>query len=686
MDENIKNNPKDKHEENKVCKDERCCHDKSHKHNHECECTHNDSDNPNDAHGCGCEHGHSHKHTHGCGCGGRSIPKWLDTIFIIAGFVAAIAGFVLLTKGVESYPSFMFIVAYLLFGINVFFGLFRQLARGSFFSENMLMTVASVGAVAISETMEGMLVMMLFRIGEMLEHYAESRAEKSIDDLLKLKPKTVRVLQPDGSFKLSKPENLSIGDVITVKPGEVIGADGTVARGTGEVDTSSITGESLPVAVKQGSAVLFGYCALNAPLEIEVTEAYQDGTFAKIVTALKENLDKKSKSETFIAKFAKIYTPCVMLLALAVFLLGSVITGEFSSWLYRALVFLAVSCPCALVISVPLTFFVGLGFLSKKGLLLKGSGYIEKLAKCALCVFDKTGTLTSGELSVTGIEACEGYDVGTVMTIAYALEKASSHPVARAICAEAEKYALGKCDVSDWEEMPGKGMYALCNGEAVYCGNEEVLKLANIESAFPDDTFSGVYIAKENTPIGRIFLSDSIREASSSTFSSLKAMGVKTAILTGDRGASVENCIKALSPDYIAAGLLPSEKSEEMESLLGRFGKDGSVVYLGDGINDAPVIARADVGIAMGIGGADVTVESADGILMNSHLRVLVEAIDMSKAIVRRAKSNIVIAFAVKLLVLILGAMGYASMLAAMLADVGVLVVVVINSLRRYKR
>ncbi len=668
------------HEHHEKCHDDCDCNDYKHEHEN-CTC---DADSCHD-HSCGCEHRHGHSHGHhGCNCGEYKIPKALDVILIIVGFVLAVVGFAMLAKGDKAVSDICFIGAYCAFGVNVFYGLVRQLMNGSFFSENMLMTVASVGAIAISETMEGMLVMMLFRIGEMLEHNAENRAQKNIGDLLKLKPKTVRVKQSDGKFKVSSPENLVPGDIIIVKPGEIIGADGNVVSGTGEVNTSSITGESLPIAVGKGDSVLFGYTNINSPLEICVAKSYADGTFSKIITALKENLEKKSKSETFISKFAKVYTPIVMLLALAVFVSGGVLTGDFKTWLYRALVFLAVSCPCALVISVPLTFFVGLGFLSKKGLLLKGSGFVEKLANCRLCVFDKTGTLTDGVLTVSGVEACDGFTAQDVMTLAFAAEKNSNHPVATAITGEAEKYNLSKNVVTECEEIPGKGMCAVVDGNTVYCGNAEILKLANVENVTPDNNFSGVYVVKENTLAGRIFISDYVRATAPSLISGLKTRGIKTAILTGDRGASVERCTQTLNPDEVYSGLLPHEKSEKLEELMQKNDKKATTLYLGDGINDAPVIARADVGIAMGMGGAEVTIETADGILMNNKPEVLIAATDMSKKIVKRAKINIFIAFAIKLAVLVLGALGHADMLLAMLADVGVLIVVVINSLRRY--
>ena len=646
---------------------------------------------------CDCCHkgGHDHRGESntkkGCSCcdGDKEheLNGTLDKILFSLGVVLGIAGFVLKLTGLPEYISTVaFVAAYLALGFNVFYGLVFQLIGGEFFSENMLMTIASIGAITIDEQWEGMLVMLLFRIGEYLEEYGSGKAEKNISDLLKMKPKTVRKILPDGKFRVCSPENLEKGDVISVKPGEIIGADGYVVSGRGEVNTSSITGESLPVGVSEGSEVLFGYISVNSPLNICVTQTYEDGIFSKILNAMRDNLDKKSKSETFIKKFAKVYTPFVMILALVLFVGGGLITGEYRDWLYRALMFLAVSCPCALVISVPLTFFVGLGFLSKKGLLLKGSNFIEGLATLKTAAFDKTGTLTDGHLSVSGVLPESGFTSDEVLKTAFILERNSNHPVAKAICAEAEK--SGRLDITEIcavEEIPGIGMKGSANGKTFYCGNIEVLRLAGIPFENTDRSFSGVYVAADGKLMGRIVVTDEMRSESAALISGLRSRGISTYVLTGDRGSGVEKCREKLSPDNIYSGLLPHEKSEVLEKIISETPKGKTTLFLGDGINDAPVIARADIGLAMGLEGADVTIETADGIVMNNKPEILLYAIDISKKIVAKAKFNVAFALIVKLAVLIISALGFGNMLLALFADVGVLVLVVINSLRGYR-
>lgn len=684
-----------------------CEHEHKHEHDHEhehdhgdhdhdcCSGHHHDHDHDHGGKHCCCEdhndhdHGHGHHH-HGCSCcdgdDEHELPGILDKILIIAGLALGVLGFVMKFGGIlPDYSAAAFVAAYIALGCNVFYGLVFQLLGGEFFSENMLMTIASIGAITIDEPAEGMLVMLLFRIGEFLEEYASGKAEKNISDLLNMKPKTVRKKLPDGKFRACAPENLVKGDIISVKPGEIIGADGYVVSGSGEVNTSSITGESLPVGVSEGSEVLFGYINVNSPIDVCVTQSYADGTFSKIINAMEENLDKKSKSETFIKKFAKVYTPAVMILALVLFLAGGFITGEFKNWLYRALMFLAVSCPCALVISVPLTFFVGLGFLSKKGLLLKGSYFIERLAVLKNAAFDKTGTLTDGHLTVSGILPENGCSASDILSFAYALEKNSNHPVAKAVCGEAEKQGVEAVPSDSVEEISGMGMKGIVGDKTVFCGNTEILKLAGVEYENTDKSFSGIYVACDGVLVGRIVVSDSIREGSAALISGLRTRGVSTYVLTGDRGAGVEKCREKLSPDKIFSGLLPHEKSKVLEDIIKETPEGGTTLYLGDGINDAPVIALADVGLAMGLDGADVTIETADGLVMNNKPEVLLYAIDISKRIVAKAKFNVVFALAVKLAVLLISALGYGNMLLAMFADVGVLVLVVINSLRGYK-
>lgn len=526
------------------------------------------------------------------------------------------------------------------------------------------------------------MVMLLFAIGEILEVKAQSKSKKNIEQLLMLKPKIAVKLGENGEEIKILPEELEVGDTVIVKAGDTIPCDGEIISGSANADTSSITGESAPAVLEAGKAVRCGYISLDGSLKIRVTAAYADNTFSKILEIISKNSEKKSKSESFVTKFAKVYTPIVMVLALLVMVAGSIATGNITAWVYRGLVFLATSCPCAFVISVPLTFFFGIGEMSKIGMLVKGSEYVEKLAGVRTVAFDKTGTVTKGELGVVNAVFADGESINEILSLCAAVENNSNHPIACEIVRYAREAGAEIYQAEDIKEIPGIGISGMVCGMSITVGNRKILT-EEAEFNLSEDT-TKVYIAKNGKAAGAIELSDTLRPEAQKVISELKAMNVEKAVmLTGDIAANAQKTASLCGIDEVYYELVPQEKSEILEGIIKQ--NDGNVAFVGDGINDAPVLALADVGIAVGGTGAQIAVETADAVILGSSLEAVPKGIKAAKTVISRVKFNVIFAISVKLAIMLLTLFGYANMGLAVFGDVGVTILVILNSLRKFK-
>ncbi len=543
------------------------------------------------------------------------------------------------------------------------------------------MTVATIGAFALGDFREGAAVMIFYQVGEIFQILAVQKSKKSITKLMELKPEFA-MLKTAGGFEKKAPEEIQTGDVILVRAGEKIPLDGVIATGTSTLDTSVLTGESLPVEVAEGAEVMSGSVNLNGSLEIRVTSSYTESAVAKILDMVQNSATKKAKTEKFITRFARVYTPIVVgaavLLALVPpFLLG---LGSFSQWLYRGLVFLVVSCPCALVISVPLGFFAGIGGASHRGILIKGAKNIESLAACKTVAFDKTGTLTYGRFEVTEVEPAAGASEEDLLQAAAVAESASNHPIARSIV---KRYGREIPAPERADEKAGNGILAVLGGETILCGKREFLVTSGV--SVPEErepvTKTAVYTAKSGKYLGRILLSDVMKKTTASAVKALEGMGIGTVLLTGDKEAPAREIAKQAGIRSVYSGLLPGDKVGIVEQLLADAGKR-NVIFTGDGINDAPVIARADVGVAMGGAGSDIAIEAADVVLMEDEPVRIPEAVKISRRTMSIVRQNIIFAIGVKVAVMVLSAFGLAGMWAAVFADVGVTVLAILNSLR----
>lgn len=579
----------------------------------------------------------------------------------------------------------IYILSYLIVGLDIVLKAIRNIFRGKVFDENFLMTIATIGAFAIGEFPEAVAVMLFYQVGELFQSYAVNKSRKSIASLMNIRPDYANVKRNEEILKVN-PEDVNIGETIIVKPGEKVPLDGTIIKGKSMLDTSSLTGESLPRDVKENDDILSGCINQNGLLEIKVTKEFGKSTVSKILDLVENATSKKSKSENFITKFAKYYTPTVVIIAilLATVPLLVIEDAKFTDWLYRALTFLVVSCPCALVISIPLGFFSGIGGASKKGILVKGSNYLEALSDTEIVVFDKTGTLTQGVFEVQKIEA-EGISNEELLKYAAYVENYSNHPIALSV-----KKAYGKeIDtklISNTEELSGLGLKSKIQGKDVIIGNEKLMKEKNIEYKKCNEIGTILYIAIENKFTGYILIADKIKEDSKEAITKLKKNGIrKTIMLTGDRKDVGENVAKKLELDEVYTELLPDGKVEKIEELIKTKTKKGKLVFVGDGINDAPVLAISDIGIAMGGLGADSAIEAADVVIMTDEPSKINDAIKISKRTMKIVKQNIIFAIAIKILVLILSAFGLSTMWEAVFADVGVSVIAIINSLRALK-
>lgn len=579
----------------------------------------------------------------------------------------------------------IYIASYLIVGTDIVKKAIRNILRGRVFDENFLMTVATIGAFAIGEYPEAVAVMLFYQVGEVFQSYAVDKSRKSIASLMNIRPDYANLLRNGETEKVS-PNEVKIGDTIIVKPGEKVPLDGCVQEGEAMLDTSALTGEPVPKKVTQGDEILSGCINQNGILKIQVTKEFGQSTVSKILELVENASSKKSKSENFITRFARYYTPIVVIIAVVLAILPPlIIPGEiFSNWLYRALSFLVVSCPCALVISIPLSFFGGLGGASKIGILIKGSNYLEALASTETVVFDKTGTLTKGVFEVQKVEAVN-MPYEELIRIAAHAESYSNHPIAISI-KKAYNQKIEENKVMEIKEIAGQGIEAKFEEKEVLVGNEKLMQERNINYTKYEDVGTVVYVAINNEYAGYIVISDKIKEDSKKAIEELKKSGIKqTVMLTGDRKTVGEQVAKELNIDKSYAELLPGQKVEKLEELLSEKSRKGKLIFVGDGINDAPVLALADIGIAMGALGSDAAIEAADIVIMTDEPSKISKAIKLSKKTMKIVKQNIVFAIFVKVAVLALSALGLSTMWEAVFADVGVSIIAIINALRVLK-
>lgn len=579
----------------------------------------------------------------------------------------------------------LFVASYLLIGGKVVLTAIKNIARGQLFDENFLMTVATIGAFSINEYPEAVAVMLFYEIGETIQGYAVNRSRSSISSLMDIRADYANIII-DGKEKKVSPETVQVEDVILVKPGEKIPLDGVVIEGESFVDTSALTGESVPRKIVVNDEILSGGINTSGVLKVKVTKKFGESTVSRILEMVENAASKKANTEKFITKFAKVYTPIVVALAILIAVVPSIFIKDalFSTWLYRALVFLVVSCPCALVVSVPLGFFAGIGGASKKGVLVKGSNYLELLKDLETVVFDKTGTLTEGVFTVTEINTND-IQKEKLIEIAAMAESFSNHPIAISIIKEYGK-EIDKEVIKEYEEIAGHGIKAVINNEEVLIGNAKLMNQFNISYNEVDSIGTVVYCAINGEFKGSIVISDKIKENAAEALINLKAAGVKkTVMLTGDNKKTAEKVGEKVNIDEVHSELLPLGKVKEVEKLLKASNKNGRLAFVGDGVNDAPVLARADIGIAMGGIGSDAAIEAADVVLMKDDINALVDAINVSKKTNKILWQNIIFALGIKVIVMVLGTFGIANMWTAVFADVGVTIIAIINSTRCFR-
>ena len=601
---------------------------------------------------------------------------------IIKIVISLIFGTVAIVTDIQWLKIALFFMSYISIGYEVIFEAIENIKNKEFLGEEFLMVIASIGAFTIGEYPEAIGVILFFQVGEIFEEYAEDKSKKSIESLMNLKPDIANVKEGNNVIT-KKPEEVKIGDIIVVKPGERVPLDGTVISGEALIDTSALTGESVPRAVSANSEILSGVINTNGVLEIKVTKEFKESTLSKILDLVENAGEKKAHTEKFITKFAKVYTPTVIILAVLIFVIPTLILKmDFNTWLYRALAFLVTSCPCALVVSVPLSFFGGIGGASRKGILVKGSNYLELLANIDTVVFDKTGTLTKGNFKVQNINAIGSKDE-LLETAAY-IESFSNHPIAKSIL-ESYGKEVDKQKITEYEEISGHGVTALVDGKKVFLGNSKLMEKIGIKVQEEKNAATVVYIAIDGEYAGKIEIADEIKEDSKLAINNLKKQGIKKVVmLTGDRKQVGEEVAKKLNIDNAFTELLPTDKVEKLQELLN--GKNQGVAFVGDGLNDAPVLAMADVGIAMGGYGTDAAIEAADVVIMTDEPSKICEAIKTARKTIKISKENITFAIGVKILVLLLVFLGIAKMWEAVFADVGVTVLATLNALRTLKK
>ena len=597
---------------------------------------------------------------------------------IIVSFALLITVRLIDFEGWKNY--LLYLIPYAIIGWDVLWRAVRNICHGQVFDENFLMTIATIGAFFTGECAEGVAVMLFYQIGELFQGYAVGKSRKSISSLMDIRPDYANI-EINGQLVQTDPDEVSIGDIIVVKPGEKIPLDGVVIEGRSTVDTAALTGESLPREVQTGTEVISGCINLNGTLKIKVTKEFGESTVSKILDLVENSNSKKAKAENFITRFAKYYTPCVVIGALMLAVIPSLISGDWANWIHRALIFLVISCPCALVISVPLSFFGGIGGASRCGILVKGGNYLEALSKAEIMVFDKTGTLTKGVFNVTAVHP-EKYSEADLLEFAAMAESYSDHPISRSL-----KKAYGKPidngRISMTEELSGRGVRAEIDGKIICAGNSKLMDETGAKWHACHSIGTIVHVAVDGIYAGHIVISDEIKEGSAKAIKQLKAQGIsKTIMLTGDSKEVGEDIGNQLGIDLVYTQLLPSDKVEKVEQLLDEKTEKGKLVFAGDGINDAPVLSRADIGVAMGAMGSDAAIEAADIVLMDDNPEKIPLAMGIAKRTLRIVHQNIVFALAVKAAVLVLGALGIANMWAAVFADVGVSVIAILNAMR----
>lgn len=574
----------------------------------------------------------------------------------------------------------LFLVPYGIIGWDVLWKAIRNISHGQIFDENFLMAIATVGALFLGDYAEAVAVMLFYQVGELFQSYAVGRSRKSIAKLMDIRPDYANI-EKDGSLIQIDPEEVAIGDTIVVKPGEKIPLDGIVLQGISTLDTAALTGESLPRQVASGQDVISGCINLSGLLKIQVTQVFGESTVSKILDLVENSSSKKAKAENFITKFARYYTPVVVIGAGLLAIIPPLFLGDWHKWITQALTFLVISCPCALVISVPLSFFGGIGGASKKGILIKGGNYLEALSKAGIVVFDKTGTLTQGTFQVTAVHP-EQISEEELLELAALAESFSDHPISRSL-RDAYQRDLDKSRVSDIEEIPGHGVCAKVDGKTIYAGNGRLMDKAGVPWHECHKVGTIVHISMENTYLGHVVISDIIKPGAKEAINALKLEGIrKTVMLTGDINAVGKSVAAHVGVDEVYTELLPAQKVTQAERLLLEKHDREQLVFVGDGINDAPVLSRADIGIAMGALGSAAAIEAADIVLMDDKPEKIVTAIRISKKTMTIVHQNIVFALGVKGIVLILGALGMANMWAAVFADVGVSVLAILNATR----
>ena len=651
------------------------------KHNHSNECEHCHEHHEHHEH----EHEHEHHHHHH----GEEEEEGHGRLvkIIVAAVLLAVA--VVIEKKTDWATwqyLLLFLVPYLIVGWDTLKEAAEGLFEGEALSEDFLMSIATLGALGIgfmpgAETQfpEAVFVMLFFQVGELFEELAEGRSRKSISHLMDIRPDTAHV-ERDGKLLTVKPEEVAVGEIILIQPGEKVPMDGVVLEGKSSLDTVALTGESVPRSIHEGDEILSGCVNQSGVLRVKTTKAFGESTASKILDLVENAASAKSKSESFITKFARVYTPIVVALAVLVAVVPGLITGEWATWIYRGLLFLVVSCPCALVISVPLTFFGGLGGASRKGILVKGSNLLDKLSQVKTVVFDKTGTLTEGVFEVTAVHP-EVIDQKELLHLAAHVERHSTHPIAMAL-RNAYPNEADDCKVEGIEETAGHGVIAQVNGKRVAVGNSKLMEAEG--AAWHPCEHSGtiIHVSIDGEYAGHVVISDRIKADAAEGIAALKATGVhKAVMLTGDQESVAAAVAQTLNVDEYHAQLLPADKVSEVEKLLSQ----GTLAFVGDGINDAPVLTRADVGIAMGALGSDAAIEAADVVLMDDKPSKIATAIKIARRTIGIAKQNIVFAIGIKVLVLVLATLGLATMWMAVFADVGVTVLAVLNAMRALK-
>ncbi len=592
---------------------------------------------------------------------------------------------VLLLQIDENIKIFMYLAAYIISGFDVIYRALRNILKGDLFDENFLMSIATIGAICLKQFPEAVSVMVLYQLGEFLQHKAVSKSRKSISKLMDIKPEYANI-EENGILVQKHPEEININDIIFVKAGEKIPLDGEITEGHSFLDTSSLTGESILREVKEGDNVLSGSVNTNGLLKIKVNKKYEDSAVSKILELVENASSRKSKAENFITKFARYYTPIVVLFAILLILIPFIIFGSESIyiWIERALTFLVISCPCALVISVPLTFFSAIGAASRYGILIKGSNYIEMLSNPETIIFDKTGTLTKGTFKVTSILPANGFSEEDLIKYAAYAENYSNHPISDAI-KKAYNGIIDNSAISEEKETPGNGVCANIFGHQILAGNKKLMDRYGITAVEAQKNGTVIYVSFDNKFMGFIIISDEVKENAQSAIEQLKTLSIKTVMLTGDTKQNAHNIAAKLQIDEYHSDLLPSDKVSKLEEIMSKKDKKRSVIFAGDGINDAPVLMRSDIGIAMGALGSDAAIEAADIVITDDNLLKIYTVIKLAKRTMTIARQNIIFAIGIKVLFLILGTFGLMTMWGAVFADVGVTLLAVLNSLRTLK-